>query len=99
MAARAFKIDRYPPRPLSVEKTAQKYRVSRSALNDIKTFVAGFVGTTDEPTPREWKAGRNSKFTAVAVARKSAERRRSAIVHRKDGTRKVKGRKRAGRTK
>ena len=98
MPARAFKIDRLPPRPPSVEKTAEKYGVSKSALNEIKAFVAGFVSGAEEPGLTRWKVSRSSRFTVPPAARRASERRGSA--HRKAGPRKFKTvRKAAGRKK
>ena len=79
---RAFDIDRIPPRPRTVEKTAAKYGVSKSALSEIKAFVAGFVSATEEPRRRSVGrrnlniASRSSRSRKTGPAKKSSARKK-----------------------
>lgn len=84
MARRAFDIDTIPPPPLSTEETAAKYGVSKTALNDIKSFVAAFVSEGEEPNGTEWAIRRKKKVGPgfrFEVAGKVVGRPRASASH------------------
>jgi len=94
MASRAFEIDTAPGSPPSVEQTAAKFGVSKSALSEIKAFVAGFVGIGEGLNRRRKAAGRK-----MGPPRRRRNHTGGAALLRRDTRSRAQVVKKAGRKK
>jgi hypothetical protein len=76
--ARPFEIERVPPRPLTVDETADKYGLPRSASNKLKAFVADVISARDSRDHLMVRRdGRTRAAGARGTARRSAGRKSS----------------------